>query len=264
MPKTAIIEHSEPRFEVSLGSSDTDLLAAQRLRYDVFVKELGAGGTFVDHELQLERDPFDDHAAHFLLRDRSRAEADQVVGVYRVMTKEMAKATGRFYCEEEYDLTLLRQSGLQLLELGRSCLHPDYRGGQGIAHLWAALADYVAKHRIDVLFGVASFHGTDVATHAQALSRLHQRHLAPPELRVTAIGPTAEPLDSVPPDQIDRLAAVRAMPALIKGYLRLGATVGQGAFVDHDFNTTDICLILQKDAIGALQKAIYAKGGARG
>jgi putative hemolysin len=264
MPKTAIMKKCAPQFEVSLASSDTDLLAAQRLRYDVFVRELGAGGAFVDHDMQLERDLFDDHAAHLLLRDRVRAEGDQVVGVYRVMTQDMAKAAGQFYCETEYDLTRLHESGQRLLELGRSCLHPDYRGSHGIAHLWAALADYVAKHRIDVLFGVASFHGTDVESHAQALSLLHQRHLAPPDLRVTAKGPTAYPLNSVPPDQIDRLDAVRAMPALIKGYLRLGATVGEGAFVDHAFNTTDICLILQKDAIGALQKAIYAKGNARG
>jgi putative hemolysin len=130
--------------------------------------------------------------------------------------------------------------------------------------LWAALSDYATAQRIDVLFGVASFHGTDIAALAGPLSLLYHKHLAPTALRVTAKGQTAQRLDILQPDQIDRVAAVRQIPALIKGYLRLGGTVGDGAFVDHAFNTTDICLVLQKDAIGALHKKIYAKGGARG
>ncbi len=255
---------SAPLFEARLAGSDVELQAAQRLRYQVFVKEMGAGGPLVDHTLQLERDRFDPHAQHFLLLDKARAIGDQVVGVYRIMTEEMAASAVQFYCEDEYDLTALRDSGLRLLELGRSCLHPAYRGGPGILHLWAALSDYVAAHSIDVLFGVASFHGADIAAHEQSLSLLHHRHLAPQSLRVSVKGPTGHRLDILPEDAIDRLAAVREMPALIKGYLRLGGTVGEGAFVDRVFNTTDICMILQKDAIGALHKAIYTKGAARG
>lgn len=254
---------AKPLFRTRVATTSADLLAAQRLRYDVFITELGGDGPLVDHVARLERDRFDPFATHLLLCDDTRPDGNQVVGVYRVMTTKAAMAAGQFYCEDEYDLIKLRQSGLRLLELGRSCLHPDYRGGGGMMHLWSALADYVALHEIDLVFGVASFHGTDVTALQGALGVLHHRHLAPAHLRVTAKGPTALPMDTLPEAQVDRLAAVRAMPALIKAYLRLGATVGEGAFVDHAFNTVDICLILQSNAINALQQSIYTKGVAR-
>ena len=249
---------------VHMASGAEDVLAAQRLRYRVFVTELGGGGPMVDHDEGLERDRFDAFADHLLLEDPTRSEGDRVVGVYRLMTEDMASKAGQFYCEGEYDLQLLRQSGRKLLELGRSCLHPDYRGGTGMMQMWSALAAYAEARGIDVLFGVASFHGTDIAALDPQLSLLRHRHLAPPALRVTARGTGAVPLGTLPESKIDRIAAVSAMPALIKGYLRLGGTVGDGAFVDHAFNTTDICLILEKSAIRSLQKTIYRAGGRRG
>lgn len=251
-------------FRTRLACTAQDLRAAQRLRYDVFVTELGGDGPLVDHAARLERDAFDPYAAHLLLIDDARGRDDNVVGVYRVMTSQMAAAAGQFYCEDEYDLSLLRASGKRLLELGRSCLHPDYRGGLGMMHLWAALAEFVAAQQIEILFGVASFHGTDVAGLKDQLSLLHHRHRAPRSLRVNAIGPSAISMNIRDPDAIDRPSAIRDMPALIKAYLRLGATVGEGAFVDHAFNTVDICLILESDAINALQKSIYAQGRLRG
>jgi putative hemolysin len=249
------------RFEVSLASCDDDLRAAQRLRYDVFVSELGADGPMVDHGERREADRFDAFADHLILRDLDREEGDRVVGTYRLMTRDRALAAGQFYCADEYDLSVLLAGDLRLLELGRLCLHPEYRGGPGMLHLWTALADYIETQAIDVMFGVASFHGTDVAGLAQPLSYLAQRHLAPEYLRVRAKGPHAVPLAQIDPERIDRIAAVRGLPSLIKAYLRLGATVGDGAFVDHAFNTTDICLILEKSAIGAMQKAIYTRRG---
>ncbi|MEL6685187.1 MAG: ornithine-acyl-ACP acyltransferase, partial [Pseudomonadota bacterium] len=127
-------------------------------------------------------------------------------------------------------------------------------------YLWAGLADYVRTHQIDILFGVASFHGTDAVALAAPLSLLHHHHLSRPELRVRAIGPTALSMNIIEADALDRVAAVRQMPALIKAYLRLGATVGEGAFVDHAFNTVDICIILESDAINALQKKLLTTG----
>lgn len=254
----------KPRFRTIVAKDEEIREAAQRLRYDVFVKELGADGPLVDHTRQLERDRFDAFADHLVLLDENRPPHEQVVGTYRVMTRKMADAAGQFYCEDEYDLTPLRDSGMGLMELGRSCLHCDYRGGAGVLHLWSALADYATLHQIDILFGVASFHGRDSDALAAPLSLLYQRHLAPAPVRVTAKGPTAFSMDVQKADEIDRVAAVRQIPALIKAYLRLGGTVGDGAFVDHAFNTTDICLILQSDAIGGLQKAILGKGAARG
>ena len=253
-----------PVFATRIAQTAEDKAAAQRLRYAVFVAELGGDGPLVDHAAGLERDAFDDHADHILLLDKIRACDDQVVGVYRVMTAEMAQAAGRFYSAKEYDLTPLFKSGKRLLELGRSCLHPECRGGAGMQHLWSALAAYVAARDIDVLFGVASFHGTDVAALAGPLSLLYHRHLARPELRVKAIGPTALSMNLTPADRLDRAAAVRQMPALIKAYLRLGGTVGDGAFVDHAFNTVDICLILESDLVNEMRKTFLAKGMDRG
>ncbi len=248
-------------FQVSIATDGADLLAAQRLRYDVFVDELGAAGPMVDHKHRLERDLFDPYATHFILRDMQRPPDEQVIGVYRVMTEAAASAAGQFYCEDEYDLTRLKASGHNLLELGRSCLHPDFRGGPALMYLWAALAEFVVEHRIDLLFGVASFHGTDVDTIAAPLSLLHARHQAPLELNVTANPPGAQAMDLVPVDQIDRVAAMRATPALIKAYLRLGGVVGDGAFIDHAFNTVDICLILPTEAVKALPRRPNGRRG---
>ncbi|MEL6449844.1 MAG: GNAT family N-acyltransferase [Pseudomonadota bacterium] len=243
-----------PVFRTALATSAEDLRAAQALRYDVFVRELGGGGAMVDHAAGLEKDRFDPVFDHLMLFDD---QAEQVVGVYRMLRSEAAAEIGQYYSEDEYDLTPLRASGRRLLELGRSCVHADYRGGAAMYHLWAALAGYVARHEIEVMFGVASFHGTDVPALAQPLSLLHHRHLAPPPLRVTARAPHAHPMDLVPEAQIDRRAAMVQVPALIKAYLRLGGVVGQGAYVDHAFNTTDVCLIMDTAAMSDRQKRIY-------
>lgn len=231
----------QARFSVRLAQTSEDLRAAQALRYDVFVRELGAGGEMVDHAQGLERDRFDDHVDHMLLIDDA---VDRVVGVYRLLQQQQAQALGGFYSEGEYDLTPLKKSGRRLLELGRSCLARDYRGGIGMHHMWQGLADYVRDREIDVLFGTASFHGTDAQALAEPLTMLHLNHLAPPKLRVRALEKHYQPMNLVAPDELDRRRAMVAVPALIKAYLRLGGTVGDGAYVDHTFNTTDVCLIL--------------------
>lgn len=246
-------------FEVRLASSAADLRAAQRLRYEVFVEELGGQGPLVDHAARLERDRFDPFFDHLLLIDRER---DRVVGVYRLMGEAQAARAGGFYSEGEYDLTALRRSGRRLLELGRSCLHRDYRGGAGMHQLWSALADHVAREGIEVLFGVASFPGTDAQALAAPLSLLHQRHLAPEALRPRARPGGFQSMDLVPEDRLDRRAAMLAVPSLIKAYLRLGGTVGEGAFLDRAFNCTDVCLVLDTANLSARQARFY--GGAPG
>ncbi|WP_170505282.1 GNAT family N-acetyltransferase [Ruegeria arenilitoris] len=246
-----------PSFTVKLAQTEDELRAAQRLRYDVFVRELGGGGEMVDHDAGLERDKFDPYFDHMLAIDDLTGE---VVGVYRLLPGERAAELGQFYSEDEYDLTVLKQSGRKLLELGRSCVHRDYRGGTAMYHLWNGLAAYVNERDIEVLFGVASFHGTDVQELAQPLSMLHHNHLAPPDLRVRAQPEVFESMDLVAPADLDRRAAIVQVPALIKAYLRLGGFVGEGAFIDHSFNTTDVCLILDTARMNERQKRIY--GGA--
>ncbi len=251
--------HVKSNLQVRLAETQTDLAASQRLRYEVFVRELGGDGELVDHQGRFERDRFDAHFDHLVLvdPDRSADPLDQVVGVYRLMRSAAADELGQFYTDDEYDLTPLRQTGRNLLELGRSCLHPDYRGGTAMLHLWNGLADYVRAHEVEILFGVASFHGTDISALAGPLSFLHHRHLAPPELRVRSR--EFQDMNLVAPDRLDRVAAMAATPALIKAYLRLGGYVGEGAYVDHAFNTTDVCLVMDTKRMNERQLGIYTK-----
>jgi len=252
-----------PRLFTKLAQTDDDVRAAQRLRYEVFVRELGSDGEGVDHDLQLETDRFDPYFDHLLLIDRNAPSnvSSGVVGVYRLLRQDQADKIGQFYSEDEYDLTRLKASGRKLLELGRSCLLPDYRGGAGMYLMWNALAEYVEQHKVEVLFGVASFHGTDLEALAEPLSLLHHRHLAPEDLRVRTVDTYFQPMNLVNKEELNAKSAMLAVPALIKAYLRLGGYVGDGAFVDHAFNTTDVCLILDTARMNARHKSIYEKGG---
>lgn len=251
---------SDPAFfDIRLATSEQDLLAAQRLRYRVFVQELGGNGPLVDHDQQLERDEFDPVVDHLCLIDnrRSAADLDHVVGVYRLLRGDRAARFGRFYCDGEYDLTPLRACGRPILELGRSCVDPALRGGSGMFLLWNALADYVLDHGIEILFGVASFHGTDPAALAPSLAWLHHHHLAPEDLRPRALAEGYQRMDLISADQLDRRAAMTAMPALIKAYLRLGGMVGEGAFIDRAFNTTDVFLLMDTAAMSDKHRQFY-------
>lgn len=248
-------------YALRLAASDEDLTAAQRLRYEVFVAELGGDGPLVDHVARLERDAFDPYFDHLVLVDlrRDPSGLDHVIGAYRVLPGDRRAAAGQFYSETEYDLTPLLVSGKRLLELGRSCVHADHRGGTAMFHLWNGLADYVLERGIEVLFGVASFHGTDVAGLAQPLSWLYHHHLAPPAMRVKARAPHWQDMNLVPPDGLDRKAAMAATPALIKAYLRLGGFVGDGAFIDRAFNTTDVCLVMDTGQMSARHREFYIR-----
>lgn len=248
-------------YELRLARTERDLLAAQRLRYRVFVTELGGDGPMVDHSGRFERDAFDPVFDHLILIDprRDAAALEDVVGVYRLLPGDRIGASGRFYSESEYDLAALRSSGRRLLELGRSCVHPDYRGSSAMFQLWNGLAEYVAEHSIEVLFGVASFHGTDIAALAQPLAYLHHHHLAPAALRVRALPGQHQAMDVLPLDQLDRSLAMQAMPALIKAYLRLGGLVGEGAWLDHAFNTTDVCLLMDTGQMSAKHRDFYSR-----
>lgn len=255
----------DPAFILRLAQNDRDLKAAQRLRYKVFVEELGGDGPLVDHAARLEKDAFDPFFDHLLLIDprRDPAQLEDVVGVYRLLPSDRLAQVGRFYSDAEFDLTPLIASGRRLLELGRSCVAADHRGGAAMFHLWNALADYVLERKIEILFGAASFHGTDVAALAEPLSYLYQNHLAPDGLRVRARPPHRQDMNLIDPDRIDRRAAMVGTPALIKAYLRLGGFVGDGAWIDSDFNTTDVCLVMDTVRMSAKHRDFYTRKMAR-
>jgi len=258
------VSNTDPaQFQIRLATSPRDLLAAQRLRYRVFVEELGGTGPLIDHEAKLERDEFDSVVDHLCLIDthRDADSLDYVVGVYRLLHGDAAQRFGKFYCDSEYDLSTLRACGRPLLELGRSCVDVEYRGGPAMFLLWNALADYVLEQGIEVLFGVASFHGTDIPMLAQSLSWLHYHHLAPEGIRPRARAEGYQRMDLIEPENINRFEAMVAMPPLIKAYLRLGGAVGEGAFIDREFNTTDVFLLLDIAGMSSKHKKFYEGRG---
>lgn len=251
------------RYRVKLAETETERLGAQRLRYRVFVEEMGASARPEERAARREWDAFDPHFDHLLLIDDSAAAADpldRVVGAYRLMGRTAARAGLGFYGAREYDLGPIERQPRESLELGRSCVAAEHRGGPGMHLLWQGLADYVLGREIEILFGAASFPGTDPAPIAEALSFLHHRHLAPPALRVRARPEHFLPMDIVPAEAIDPARALAAVPPLIKAYLRLGGMVGEGAFVDLAFNTIDVCLVMDTARMKAQARAFYERG----
>jgi len=257
---TAMI-NVDPVLSVRLARSPRELQAAQRLRYQIFVEELGASVCANDHAARLERDDFDPYFDHLLLIDSSRDPdlLQDVVGVYRLMPPEGFARSGRYYSDSEFDLSVLMASGRRLLELGRSCVHPDMRGGAGMFLLWNALAEYVRERGIEIMFGAASFHGTDVAALAKPLSLLHHYHRATGALRVTARPAQRLDMNLIPFELVDRPDAMALVPPLIKAYLRLGGHVSDGAWIDRDFNTTDVCLVMDTARMSVKHRDFYTR-----
>lgn len=236
---------------LKLAETPAEQSAAARLRWQVFVEEMGARATGPEGE---ERDRFDAFADHLILKDRKNPdEGHNVVGVYRLLRGDVAAAGPGFYSAGEFDLAPLLATGRPMLELGRSCIARDHRGGHALRLLWLGLADYVQTHGIELVFGVASFPGTDPSRFDQALTHLHAHHRAVPDLRATARSRNAIPLDRVPEDARDPLAAVKSIPPLLKSYLRIGGKVGDGAYVDHEFNTTDVFLVMDTNAMANMR-----------
>ncbi len=235
------------RYRVKLAETEAEREGAQRLRYRVFVEEMGAHATPEEAAARREWDDFDPFFDHLILLSLDPAigdPLDRVVGVYRLMRGEVARAGPGFYGAGEYDLSPLAATGRASVELGRSCVAREHRGGPGMHLLWNGLAAYVLEREMELLFGVASFHGTDPTPLAEALSFLHHEHLAPLDLRVRARAEHYLDMNLMARGAVDAPRALHAIPALIKAYLRLGGFVGDGAFVDEDFNTIDVCVVM--------------------
>ena len=243
--------------EVRMAESKSDIRRAQRLRYRVFYEEMGASPSFTALVRRLDEDPFDSICDHLLVNDLELAptpthpwpsrRAPRVVGTYRLLRQEMAERHHGFYTQGEYDIAPLiarQPRSTRFLELGRSCVLAPYRTKRTVELLWHGVWTYVREHKFDVLIGCASFEGTDPAEHAMALSLLHHQSLAPPEWRCRAHPHLHQRMDLIPKADLDLKAALRAMPPLIKGYMRLGAYVGDGAVIDRQFGTTDVLIVM--------------------
>ncbi len=248
-------------YRVRLAETEAERLGAQRLRYRVFVEEMGATATPEEHAARREWDAFDPYFDHLILTATAPVAdpLDRVVGVYRLMRRDAARAGRGFYGAAEYDLGPIEGSARDSVELGRSCVAAAHRGGPAMHLLWNGLAGYVLDRDIEILFGAASFPGIDPEPIAEALSFLHHRHLAPPELRVRARPERRLAMDRLPPEAVDPARALRAIPSLIKAYLRLGGVVGDGASLDRAFNTIDVCVLMDTARMKAQHRAFYAR-----
>jgi putative hemolysin len=249
--------------QVQLAQSRGDIQQAQRLRYEVFYEERNAIPGVLAGMRRLDQDPYDAICDHLLVVDTAmpaggEAEAwthrrrPKVVGTYRVLRQDMAQRRNGFYTQSEYDIAPLiaaKSSRYRFMELGRSCVQKPYRTKRSVELLWHGLWTYIREHKVDVMIGCASFEGTDPNAHAMALSFLHHHALATPEWRCRAHDGLRVPMDIIPKDRIDAKAALKALPPLIKGYLRLGAMVGDGAVIDRQFNTTDVLVVLPVEKI---------------
>ncbi|MCX7255294.1 MAG: GNAT family N-acetyltransferase [Polaromonas sp.] len=230
-------ESSLGKISVSWARHQDEVRQAQRLRYDVFALEMGARlpKTVPGHDIDL----FDDYCEHLLVRD---VASEQVIGTYRVLTPAQAKRVGSTYSDTEFDLTRLRFLRERMVELGRSCVHADYRHGGVILALWGALAEFMARNQLDTMIGCASIpmeHNGISGGHAAASiwRQLKQTHLAAIEYQVT-------PRLALPVAQLDDTLMVEP-PALIKGYLRLGAKVLGAPAWDPDFNSADLPMMMR-------------------
>lgn len=234
--------------ETRLARSSAEIDAAQAVRYRVFAEEMNARLSPDAVRRKRDVDAWDMVCDHLLVLDTSiEGDAEeQIVGTYRLLRQEVAATSGGFYSQSEFDVEALiaRHPDKRFMELGRSCVLPAYRTKRTVELLWQGAWAYSLKHGIDVMFGCASFHGTVPEEHALALSFLHHNVKAKDEWSVAARPELLRTMDLMPAEGVDARKALTAMPPLVKGYLRLGAMIGEGAVVDHAFNTTDVLIVL--------------------
>lgn len=234
--------------ETRLARSVSEIDAAQAVRYRVFAEEMNAQLSPDAVRRKRDIDAWDMVCDHLLVLDTA-IEGDpeeQIVGTYRLLRQDVAAVSGGFYSQSEFDVDALvaRHPDKRFMELGRSCVLPAYRNKRTVELLWQGAWAYSLKHGVDVMFGCASFHGTVPEEHALALSFLHHNVQAKDDWSVSARPERFRVMDLMPAEGIDARKALVAMPPLVKGYLRLGATIGSGAVVDHAFNTTDVLIVL--------------------
>ncbi len=243
--------------EVRLATATQEIRRAQRLRFKVFYEEMSAAPNGAALLSRRDVDEYDAICDHLLVLDHDvkakpfRPAKPKVVGTYRLLRQDMADRHNGFYTTGEYDISPLLRAhpDLNFLELGRSCVLKPYRNKRTVELLWHGIWTYVLHHRIDVMIGCASLEGTDPRKLALPLSFLHHYAAAPAEWQARAVPRRFTPMDLLPKEAVDPKAALHALPPMIKGYLRLGATFGTGAVVDQQFGTTDVLVVLPVSAI---------------
>jgi putative hemolysin len=243
-----------------LAESDADIDAAQALRYRVFYAEGGAIPSVQNIVRQRDFDAFDAACDHVLVICEERSDLPGgVVGTYRLLRRSVADRHDGFYTAGEYDISpLLRIEG-EILELGRSCVEYDYRNRAAVQLLWQAIAAYVSLYDIRLMFGCASLPGDDPEELSEALAYLYHYHLAPEPLRPRAIASRHVEMAMLPHNVLEGKKVLKTLPPLIKGYLRVGGFVGDGAVIDPQFNTVDVSVIVKTDLITGKYSRHYGR-----
>ncbi len=244
--------------EARLARGPAEVAAAQALRYRVFYEEQKAVPTPAMARRRLDFDAFDDVCDHLLVVDHA---VGAVVGTYRLLRRSVAQRHGGFYSASEYDIANILSAKGEILELGRSCVDRPYRTRATLQLLWRAIGAYAHRYDITHLFGCASFPGTDPEALTLPLSYLYHNHLAPAALRPRALPHLRVEMNRMPRAEIDLKRALHALPPLLKGYLRFNGFVGDGAVVDRQFNTTDVCLIVQLARVSDRYRERYDNTG---
>ena len=255
--------------EVRLAQSAAEIRQAQKLRYHIFYQEGSAladpGRLFARRDI----DAFDAICDHLLVIDHSAEKRKRgkpaVVGTYRLLRQQIADDFGGFYTASEFDIAPLleRHGNLQFLELGRSCVLAPYRNKRTVELLWHGIWSYVLQNRLDVMFGCASLEGTDADRLALPLSFLHHYCRAPEPWRARALPQRYVEMNRMSKEAVDAKAALRTLPPLIKGYLRLGCYIGDGAVIDRQFGTTDVLIVLPVSALSARYVDHFGAGAER-
>lgn len=247
--------------ETRLARNEREIDAAQSVRYRVFVEEMKARLPAEAMRRKRDIDAWDSVCDHLLVLDKAIEgdSEDQIVGTYRLLRQEIALANNGFYSASEFDIAGLvaRHPGKRFMELGRSCVLPEYRTKRTVELLWQGNWAYAVKHRMDAMIGCASFPGVQPEAHALALSFLHHNCVAKGEWEASALPELYHEMDLVPAESLNARKALNAMPPLIKGYMRLGAMFGSGAVVDHAFNTTDVLVVLPVSSIAGRYISYY-------
>ncbi len=267
MTSADLAPRSNGRFEVCVTHDMRDVAAAQAFRYSVFCEEMPSRPSPAMVRARRDADEFDDVCDHLIVTDLARPRGNRIVATTRILRQHVASAHGGFYSAKEFDLRPLLRSPPkdgEICEIGRSSVHRDYRRTRVVQLLWRGLAQYYRTNGIARVMGCASFPGDGPDAHALALSYLYHWHLAPLSRRARALPDRSSPMDCIAKDAIDRARAFRLLPPLVKGYLRLGAVVGDGAVVDPRFRTTDVLMAVELADVSKRYHAFFERDRVQG
>ena len=258
LPSNSFIILESENYSIKLAETKSELKQAQALRYSVFYKEKKAKPTFTKKIIKLDYDKIDKYADHLIVLDKKNTK-NKIVGTYRLIRGDVAKLFGGYYSSSEFNLINITNNykDKHILELGRSCVHQDYRNGSIMNLLWKAIAEYVKLYDIKILLGCASFSGIEPTKYSDELYYLRQNFCLPEHLSVESFDKNIYSVFKLKENNSKKLRIFAKLPPLLKGYLRVGGKVSHDFYVDHNFNTIDLCVVVNTSDIDEKYRKKY-------